>query len=402
MLRLLYSALQHAAAQAHRAHAPPGTRAASSTGTHLPKCELILPTLQTLTLQLHNYQTIAAFAGGYWILWLLFRRADARVFWSFTLTLLAAAGLEVAEVMTKRGSCRVQDLVPALAGALGAAVLLGIWSRLRRKPAYVRLQKPRSAAPPRPVPPAPPSPRAGLPPRAVVYDPPAYAPPPPPADFSPAPTTEIRPAAQSVPTEARAPNKVMERLREILGRFAPMLQRVWATIVGRRRAVLVGAVLLLLVGAAAFAFLRLKTAPAVTAQTNVPLAAPQPAEEPPPAPRQIQSEVEGYYEPNYKFTVSDRRFIRVTLRPEASLTFARVGTKENVGCADARIGQTAVYLRCALESAGLLVTIDGRFASRYASDRLDMPVLSALITVTNTRGEVQYRARDSFYWHVPD
>src|ERR1051326_4495829 len=161
MLRLLYSALQHAAAQAHRAHAPPGTRAASSTGTHLPKCELILPTLQTLTLQLHNYQTIAAFAGGYWILWLLFRRpdaqarrahatpgtgaasstgthlpkcelilptlqtltlqlhnyqtiaafaggywilwllfrrADARVFWSFTLTLLAAAGLEVAEV----------------------------------------------------------------------------------------------------------------------------------------------------------------------------------------------------------------------------------------------------------------------------------------------------------------
>src|ERR1041385_7676497 len=150
MLRLLYSALQHAAAQAHRAHAPVGTRAANSTGTHLPKCELILPTLQTLTLQLHNYQTIAAFAGGYWILWLLFRRADARVFWSFTLTLLtltlqlhnyqtiaafaggywilwllfrradarvfwsftltllAAAGLEVAEVMTKRGSCREQ------------------------------------------------------------------------------------------------------------------------------------------------------------------------------------------------------------------------------------------------------------------------------------------------------
>jgi hypothetical protein len=25
-----------------------------------------------------------------------------------------------------------------------------------------------------------------------------------------------------------------------------------------------------------------------------------------------------------------------------------------------------------------------------------------LVTVTNARGEVQYRARDSFYWHVPD
>src|ERR1041385_1974772 len=130
MLRLLYSALQHAAAQAHRAHAPVGTRAANSTGTQLPRCELILPTLQTLTLQLHNYQTIAAFAGGYWILWLLFRRADARVFWSFTLTLLAAAGLEVAEVMRKGGSCRAQGSVPALAGpaaasAAGAPVAAG-------------------------------------------------------------------------------------------------------------------------------------------------------------------------------------------------------------------------------------------------------------------------------------
>jgi len=29
-------------------------------------------------------------------------------------------------------------------------------------------------------------------------------------------------------------------------------------------------------------------------------------------------------------------------------------------------------------------------------------VLSAVITVTNNRGEVQYSARDQFYWHVPD
>jgi hypothetical protein len=102
------------------------------------------------------------------------------------------------------------------------------------------------------------------------------------------------------------------------------------------------------------------------------------------------------------FTVSDRRFTRLTLRPEPSLTFARFGTRQEVGCADARIGQAAVYLRCELEAAGIVVTIDGRFPSRYVTSRLDMPVLSALITVTNTRGEVVYRARESFEWHVPD
>jgi hypothetical protein len=49
-----------------------------------------------------------------------------------------------------------------------------------------------------------------------------------------------------------------------------------------------------------------------------------------------------------------------------------------------------------------VVTVEGRFPLRYTTSKLDMPVLSAVITVTNTRGEVQYRARDSFYWHVPD
>lgn len=411
MLDLLYVALQHAAAQAHRAHAP--ARAATSTGSHLPKCELALPTLQMLQLQLHNYPYIAAFAGGYWILWLLFRRSDARVFLSFVLTLLAAAGLEVAAVMTKRppGVCRVQDLVPAVAGALGAAVLLGIWSRLRRKPAYVRLVKRPAPAGSRsaPLPPPPPSPRGGIPQRAVIYDPPptGYAPPPPPPDFSPGPTTEVRPAAQAAPTETVAPSKrfaaraaIAQRLQPILGRIKPALQGLWASIVRRRRAVGIGLAAVVIIGAA---FVLLRNPSSVPVATEQPKAAAVAAPEaPPPAPRQLQSEVEGYYEPSYQFTVADRRFTRLTLRPDASVRFSRLGSRQEVGCADARISPAAVHVRCDFEAAGIIVTIDGRFTSRYASDRLDMPPLSASITITNTRGETVYRARDSFYWHVPD
>lgn len=411
MLSLLYVALQHATAQAHRAHAPAGTRAA--TGIHLPKCELVLPTLQNLELQLHNYPYIAAFAGGYWILWLLFRRSDARVFLSLLLTLLAAAGLEVGEVMTKRGLCRVQDLVPAVAGVLGAAVLLGIWSRLRRKPAYVRLVKrPARGARSAPLPPAPPSPRAGIPQRAVIYDPPptGYAPPPPPPDFSPgpAPTAAGRPAAQSEPTEEVAPNRavaaraaVTERLRAIFGRIQPGLQGLWASVLGRRRAIAIGLGVVVIIGAAAVVMLRTPSSVPVATEQPKAVAPPTP-EAPPQAPRQLQSEVEGYYEPSYQFTVADRRFTRLTLRPDASVRFSRLGSRQDVGCADARISPAAVHLRCDFEAAGISVTIDGRFTARYASNRLDMPPLSASITVTNTRGETVYRARDSFYWHVPD
>ena len=89
------------------------------------------------------------------------------------------------------------------------------------------------------------------------------------------------------------------------------------------------------------------------------------------------------------------------LRPEPFVTFRRVGTRQEAGCADARVGPDAVHLRCELDRVGM-VTIDGRFSSRFVTNRLDAPVLSALITVTNTRGEVIYRARDSFRWHTPD
>ena len=378
---------------------------------HVPKCEQIFPTVHQLVPLLHNYLYIALFAGFYWLSWVQCSRSDARWFWALSATLLVAVLFEIAEGATPagRGHCRVRDLSPDVAGALGAAVLLAIWSRLTRKPAYVRLGRPRAAAAPRP---AAPPPRAVLPPRAVVYDPSAYAPPPPPRDFSPGPTTAVTPAAHAAPTQevarteeggqraavARHLQTILGRLEPILRRLRPMLQRPWGIIRRRRRAIVVGVFVLALVAVGVVAFLRLSAPPPVAIEQPPPA----PPEPPPPPPRPLQSEVEGYYEPNYEFTVSDRRFIRVTLRPEPFLTFARFGAKQQVRCADARIDHAAVYLRCRFETADIVVTIDGRFSSRYVTNRLDMPVLSALITVTSIRGEVVYRARDSFYWHVPD
>jgi hypothetical protein len=172
-----------------------------------------------------------------------------------------------------------------------------------------------------------------------------------------------------------------------------MLLRLWAVIRGHRRPIAVVVILLSLVGAAGLVILRLQApAPTVTAQ---------PTAAPPPPPRALQSEAEGYYEPSYEFTIADRRFTRLTLRPEPFVTFSRIGTRQEAGCAEAWIGREAVYLRCELDRVGM-VTIDGRFTSRFVTSRLDAPILSALITITNTRGEILYRARDSFRWHVPD
>jgi len=183
----------------------------------------------------------------------------------------------------------------------------------------------------------------------------------------------------------------------ILGRLREMLQRLWMTIRGRRRAIVVGGIVLALVGAGAFVILRLPaSAPVVTEQPA------PPAEPPPPPSRPLQSEAVGYYEPSYKFTVSDRRFTRLTLRPEAFVTFSRTGTRDEVGCADARISPAAVHLRCEFERVGIMVTIEGQFPSRSVTSRLDAPVLNAMVTVTNTRGETLFRARQPFYWHAPD
>src|SRR3989454_7426874 len=367
---------------------------------HAPKCEQLLPTLHLLVPLLHNYAYIALFAGFYWMSWVQFGRSDARGVWALVATLLVAALVEIAEGMTGGGRgqvhCRVRDLVPDAAGAVGSALRLQIWPRLRRNPGYVRLVRPRPAAPLRPA--APPS-RAFVPPRGVVPPPPPRGVVPPPPDSSPGPSPVPPPAdvartqetAHSEDVSAR--RQVVQHLQAILGRLRRMSQRLWAIILGRRRTIVVGGILLALVGAGAFVILRLPApAPVVTEQ---------PAPPPQPPPRPLQSEAEGYYEPTYQFTVSDRRFTRLTLRPEPFVTFSRIGTRQEVGCEDARIGQDAVHLRCELERVGV-VTIDGRFTSRFVTSSLDTPVLSALITITNTRGETLFSARESFYWHAPD
>src|SRR5205809_5273970 len=170
---------------------------------HVPKCEQLLPTIQVLVLSLHNYAYIALFAGFYWMSWVQFRRFDARAVWALLATLLVGALVEIAEGMTGGGRgqvhCRVRDLVPDAAGAVGAALLLAIWSPLRRKPAYVRLVRPRPAAAPHP---AAPTSRAVVPPRGVVPPPPPrglpglYVPSPPPPALSTAPNPLAEPALE--------------------------------------------------------------------------------------------------------------------------------------------------------------------------------------------------------------
>src|SRR5438094_5447648 len=122
---------------------------------HAPKCEQLLPTLHLLVPLLHNYAYIALFAGFYWMTWVQFGRSDALGVWALVATLLVAALVEIAEGMTGEGRgqvhCRVRDLVPDAAGAVGAALLLASRSQTRPTPAYVRLVRPRPAAAPHPA-----------------------------------------------------------------------------------------------------------------------------------------------------------------------------------------------------------------------------------------------------------
>lgn len=372
---------------------------------HAPKCQLVIPTMQMVVLGVQNYVLVAVFAVFCWMSWVQFRWSKPRAFWALLATVFAGALVEIAEGMTARGSCRVRDLVPAAAAGLGVALVLAIWGRLTRKPGYVRIGRPRSAAATRQAvpPPKPATPLRGIPTLPVAS---RYVVPPP-QDFSPtAPTPAgAAPEADVAPTEGVEPREpavvareIAQRVLAILQRLPAMLmvalQRIWAIIRGRTRAIAITMVVLVLLAGAAVVVVLFLPAPAPTVVA-------QPKAPPPPPPRPLQSEAGGYYEPGYQFTVADRRFTRLTLRPETFLTFARPGTREEAGCADARIGRDAVYLRCELYRVGM-VTIDGRFNSRVVTGRLDMPALSALITVTNTRGEVLYRARDSFRWHGPE
>lgn len=129
------------------------------------------------------------------------------------------------------------------------------------------------------------------------------------------------------------------------------------------------------------------TPPAADARSNAPL----------------QADAEGSYVPGYSFTIGYFRFAGITLRPETYVTFTQTttGTKREIGCVEALIRPDAVQLRCDDDQVGD-VTVDGRFLNRVATSRLDTPVLSAVVTIRTRRGEVRYRARDSFVWHPVD
>jgi hypothetical protein len=135
------------------------------------------------------------------------------------------------------------------------------------------------------------------------------------------------------------------------------------------------------------------------------LTPPAPTPEAPPPPpraeapkRALQSDAEGNYVPGYQFTVNGYRFTGFSLRPEALVTFApTIGTAYPAACLEAVINATTVHLRCDYPQVGT-VTIDGKFLTRFATDRLDAAVLSAVVTVRSGSGDILYSARDSFLW----
>ena len=137
-----------------------------------------------------------------------------------------------------------------------------------------------------------------------------------------------------------------------------------------------------------------------TAGTPEPRPAPPAVEPPKPA---LQADAEGSYVPGYEFTVNRFRFTGFSLRPDAVVTFAQTGTgtEQPMACLDVLIRADTVHLRCDDPQVGT-VTIDGRFRTRVATNRLDTAVLAAVVTVRSGSGEILYQARDSFKWHPRD
>jgi hypothetical protein len=126
-----------------------------------------------------------------------------------------------------------------------------------------------------------------------------------------------------------------------------------------------------------------------------------PAVEPPK--RALQADAEGSYVPGYEFAVNRFRFTGFSLRPEALVTFTQTsgGPEQAMACLETLIRADTVHLRCDDPQVGT-VTIDGRFLTRLATNRLDTAILSAIVTVRSGSGEILYRARDSFKWHPAD
>src|SRR5881396_1466457 len=121
--------------------------------------------------------------------------------------------------------------------------------------------------------------------------------------------------------------------------------------------------------------LRLRTPSAPMAEQLLPPPVVEPRKSP------LQADAEGYYVPGYRFTLNGFRFTGFSLRPEAFVTFVTAsGTRESPGCLQAAITADAVHLRCE-GPQGSTVTIDGKFLTRLVTTRLDMAVLSAVVTV---------------------
>ena len=130
------------------------------------------------------------------------------------------------------------------------------------------------------------------------------------------------------------------------------------------------------------------------------------SEQPPPPPPAVeprkpalQADAEGQYVPGYRFSMGRFRFTGFSLHPEALVTFAQTtsGTEEAASCLEATISALTIHLRCEYPQVGI-VTIEGKFLTRLATNRLDTPVVSAVVTVRAESGEVLYSARDSFVW----
>ncbi|HEV8400215.1 MAG TPA: metal-dependent hydrolase [Gemmatimonadales bacterium] len=314
---------------------------------------------------------------------------------------LAVSPLDIKAFLTSRGlAILINEMKWVWAPSVGiAAVLLTYRSWRRRKRSTARSRptvKPRPAPLPPPPrkpapPPPPPMPRVGPPPRPAV-------PPPPPARIPLLPLEPIAPPEPS-PAEAPAPpaqppeptptpSPVVQRLQAALASFTGILRR-------HRRVIVIGAAVAVVGGAAAvFVAVQPAAPPPPAAIETAPVAV-----APPPQP--LQAEAEGSYEPGYQFTVSDRRFTRLTLRPDPFVTFRRTGTRQEFACAEATITPQTLHLRCEIERVGFM-TIDGRFVTRVATTRLDAPAISATVTVRNLRNEVLYSARDNFVWRAPE
>ena len=130
------------------------------------------------------------------------------------------------------------------------------------------------------------------------------------------------------------------------------------------------------------------------------------SEQPPPPPAveprkpALQADAEGHYVPGYAFSVGRFQFTGFSLRPEALVTFAQrtSGVEQPAPCLEATISAVTIHLRCDYPQVGI-VTIEGRFLTRLATNRLDTPAVSAVVTVRTGSGEVLYSARDSFVWN---